>query len=163
MTQPPIAIGRTIFEAGIITQQSAIAGCGRFDAERRMGFNAGHLSMGYTVAHLEMVPGFHDWTFRRYTNMLEPDWDYEEDGPDPRSAEEILTAQGHDVAAMKTDAMRYEFTTSGPNRLIKIIPAVNPQGWPQYPERAGAPQIVLLNPVAMNVAAFVGPDDKYTP
>jgi len=142
---PPIAIGRTIFEAGIITQANAIAGCGRFDVERKMGFNAGHLSQGYTVAHLQMVPGFHDWTFRRFTDILEPDWDYEEDGPDPRSAEDILTAQ------------------SGPKRLIKIIPVQNPQGWPQYPQRAGAPQIVLRNPVAMTVAAFVGPNDTYTP
>jgi len=160
---PPIAIGRTIFEAGIITQANAIAGCGRFDVERKMGFNAGHLSQGYTVAHLQMVPGFHDWTFRRFTDILEPDWDYEEDGPDPRSAEDILTAQGENVELMKSEVMRYDFATSGPKRLIKIIPVQNPQGWPQYPQRAGAPQIVLRNPVAMTVAAFVGPNDTYTP
>lgn len=161
---PPFAIGSTIFEAGIITQESAIAGLSRFDLERRMGFNAGHLSRGYTVAKLEIVPGFHSWTFRRHTDLApDPEWDEEEDGPDQRTAEEVLIANGDDVDFMKNEVMRYDFATSGPKRLIKIIPAFNGQAWPQYPERAGAPQVILLSNVAMTVVAFVGPTETYTP
>lgn len=163
MSNVPIPLGRTLFESGIMTQASAIVGKSRFDVERCMGFNAGHLAMGYTVAHLQSTPGYHNWTFRRYTQMSQPaaDWDPEEMGEDTRTAEEALLANGYTVDTMKNEVMMLEFTTSGPKRLIKIIPAVNPQGWPQYPESAGAPQWILHNPIAMTVAAFVGPNDTY--
>lgn len=165
MTTPPIPLGRIIFEAGIITQDSAIAGLNRFDVERRMGFNAGHLSQGYTVAHLQNVPGYHDWTFRRYTQMSgpAPDWDPEEMGEDTRTAEEALLANGYTVDTMKNEVMMMEFKVVGPTRLIKVIPALNPQGWPQYPETAGAPQWILHNPLPMIVAAFVTAQETYTP
>ncbi|MBB5721126.1 hypothetical protein FHS72_000733 [Loktanella ponticola] len=164
MTTPPIPIGRTIFEAGIITQQSAIAGKNRFDVERCMGFNAGQLSMGYTVAHLQSAPKYDDWTFRRYTQMAghAADWDPDEMGPDTRTAEEALLANGYTVDTMKNEVMMLEFHTSGPRRLIKIIPVANSNGWPQYPEGAPAPQWILHHPLAMTVAAFVGPQDTYT-
>lgn len=164
MSAPPFPIGRTIFERGIFTQANAIAGKSRFDVERCVGFNAGQLSMGYTVAHLQNVLGYSDWTFRRHTDLAGPvpGWDEEEDGPDMRTAEEILIASGEDVPFMKNEIMRYDFVTSGPKRLIKIIPVTNPNGWPQYPERAGAPQVVLLTNQPMTVAAFVGPNDTYT-
>jgi hypothetical protein len=165
MSNPPIPLGSTIFESGIMTQAHAIAGKSRFDVERCMGFNAGHLAMGYTVAHLLNTPGYHDWTFRRFTQVSEPapDWDPEEMGEDTRTAEEVLLANDEPLEMMKNDVMRIEFGTSGPKRLIKVIPAVNPQGWPQYPETAGAPQWILHNPIAMTAAAFVGPNDIYTP
>jgi hypothetical protein len=163
MSALPFPVGRTIFESGIFTQANAIAGKSRFDVERCMGFNAGRLSMGYTVAHLLNVPGYNDWTFRRHTDLVgpAPGWD-EEDGPDTRTAEEILIADGKDVPFLKNEVMRYDFTTSGPTRLIKIIPVINPNGWPQYPEAGGAPQVVLLTNQSMTVAAFVGPNDTYT-
>jgi hypothetical protein len=163
MTNLPIPLGRTIFEAGIITQQNVIAGAKRFDVERKMGFNAGHLAQGYTVARLQLAPKYDDWTFRRYTQMAghAADWDPEEMGEDTRTAEEALLANGYTVDTMKNEVMMMEFHTSGPKRLIKIIPAVNPKGWPQYPEGAGAPQWILHNPLPMVVAAFVGPNDTY--
>jgi hypothetical protein len=147
-----------------MTQASAIAGKSRYDVERCMGFNAGHLAMGYTVAHLQSTPGYDDWTFRRYTQMSESaaDWDPEEMGPDTRTAEEALIANGYTVETMKREVMMMEFSTISEKRLIKVIPVVNPTGWPNYPERAGAPQWILHNPIAMIVAAFVGPDDTYT-
>lgn len=164
MTNPPIPLGRTIFEAGIFTQENQIVGKNCFDVERCMGFNAGHLAQGYTVAHLQMAPKYNDWTFRRYTQMYghAADWDPEEMGEDTRTAEEALIANGYTVDTMKNEVMMMEFHTSGPKRLIKIIPAVNPTGWPQYPESAGAPQWILHHPLAMTVAAFVGPQDTYT-
>lgn len=168
MTAP----GHILFAKGAFTQIKYVAGVNRFDLERHLGFNAGTLAGGWTLAALQMLPGPDAWTFRRFTRLVvdpratapDPDdgpaEDVEPPVPDTRSAEEWLADHGHDVAAMKADVMQNAFGLTGDRRLVKVIPAVNPCGQQEYYER-GAPQWWLTAPFPMQVLAKMGPDEIY--
>lgn len=162
----PFEVGQTVYANGVFTQLSVIMRPSHHEVGMRLGFMPGHLSQGYTVAYFTRTPSPNEWSFRRYTQFIdapvEPEVD--EDAPlDLHSHEERLTDSGLDVPAMKMDVNINVFRTSGPHRLIKVIPVINANGMPEYPERTGSPQWLLNGAFPTVVAGFVPPGAVFVP
>ena len=117
---------------GYITQEKFILGRTLKQIESILGFNSGRLAAGAAVYRFTRLPQPHEFELRGYT--------YLPDGG---------TVVGKWVANMDVDKLkellrREIWSSSGFNRLVKVVPVID---WGNYPTGLGAPQWELIKPV----------------
>ena len=152
-------VGDTIAAKGYITQLHFVAKKSGPQLENLLGYKAGRLGFGWAMLHLTKMPKPSDFQFRGYSQMSGGIARGHLKNPvDKRTAEQELEDGDYDVVRLKEMVIKKVFTTSGPKRLVKIIPNKKPSGSKDYPPGAGIPQWELVQMLKFKVAAVILPD-----
>lgn len=137
---------------GCITQEKYIKGRTLSELESILGFHAGRLSKGATVAALLQVPGKSQFNLLGYTQVAEH-----------KISKEAFN--GLDTDKLKELLLRETFTTFGVNRLVKVIPKTehtkSMTNDEQYPPGWGVPQWKLTAELPAQVIAELKPGERY--
>lgn len=138
---------------GCITQEKYIKGRSLSEIEDILGFHKGRLSTGMKVAVLEHKPTTNDFDFLGYSNVAGHNFNQ-------------ANLDKLNVAQLKKLVVEEVFTTSGPDRLIKVLPVTghsnDMSNDDQYPSGLGAPQWKLTTPIQARVIAEIGPKQKFS-
>lgn len=137
---------------GCITQEKYIKGRSLSELENILGFHAGRLAQGATVAALLQVPAKSQFNLLGYTQVAEH-----------KIGQEAF--KGLDTEKLKDHLLLETFTTFGVNRLVKIIPktehSAKMQNDEQYPPGQGVPQWKLTAEMPAQVISELKPGDRY--
>ena len=137
---------------GCITQEKYIKGRTLSELESILGFHAGRLAKGATVAALLQVPGKSGFNLLGYTQVAEHKFNQE-------------ALKGLNTDKLKDLLLQEFFTTVGTNRLVKVIAttehAKDMNDDDQYPPGWGIPQWKLTSPLPAQVIAVVNAGERY--
>ena len=137
---------------GCITQEKYIKGRTLPELENILGFHAGRLAQGATVAALLQVPTKSQFNLLGYTQVAEH-----------RISKEAFN--GLDTDKLKDLLLRETFTTVGANRLVKVIAKTGHSKEmsddEQYPPGWGVPQWKLTAEMPAQVIADLNPGEQY--
>lgn len=137
---------------GCITQEKYIKGRTLSELEFILGFHAGRLAQGATVAALLQVPTKSQFNLLGYTQVAEH-----------KINSEVF--KGLDVDKLKDLLLRETFTTVGVNRLVKVIPKTEHSKEmnddEQYPPGWGVPQWKLTAEMPAQVIAELHSGERY--
>lgn len=137
---------------GCFTQEKFLKGRSLSEIEDILGFHKGRLSKGMKIVALENVPNSSQFDFLGYSNIAEHKFDKE-------------TLKKFDVNKLKQLVINESFATTGPNRLVKVLPSVphanDMDNDTQYPSGQGAPQWKLTCAVSAVIIGEVKPNEKY--
>lgn len=131
-----------MFYSGCFTRQIFLQGLTLAEVERRLGFHTGRLSNGAKFVAATQLPAIDGFDLAGYTQVASHHTTQQYgnlNNPIGKSASDAYRIQ-------KQNAMR-EWSLTGSNRLIKVIPATahdkNLDPDIQYPPGAGIPQWVV--------------------
>lgn len=137
---------------GCITQEKYIKGRTLSELENILGFHAGRLSQGATIAALLQVPTKSQFNLLGYTQVAEHKINQE-------------AFKGLDTDKLKDLLLREIFTTVGINRLVKVIAKTEHSKAmsddEQYPPGWGVPQWKLTAEMPAQVIAELKPGERY--
>lgn len=137
---------------GCITQEKYIKGRTLAELENILGFHAGRLSQGATVAALLQVPNKGQFNLISYTQVAEH-----------KISKEAFN--GLDTDKLKDLLLRETFTIVGVNRLVKVIAKTEHSKTmsddEQYPPGWGVPQWKLTAEMPAQVIAELKPGERY--
>lgn len=137
---------------GCITQEKYLKGRSLSEIERILGFHAGRLKSGMTVAALQQIPQNNQFELLGYTQVAE-------------HRHKPINPKELDVNKLKEIVRTTVFSLSGPNKLVKVIPGVshNPTlgDDEQYPSGEGVPQWKITTPLQAKVIVKVLPGERY--
>jgi hypothetical protein len=138
---------------GCFTQDKFIAGRTLQQIEKILGFKAGRLVNGGQVYALTQLPRKGQFRVAGYTNV---------------SLHRFAMQPGLDSNVLERNAME-QWTLTGPNRLVKVVPKIPHQSSlsndEQYPHAAGAPQWEILTELPCKLVGELGgyPNGTYRP
>jgi hypothetical protein len=137
---------------GCFTQEKYLKGRSLSEIEDILGFHKGRLSKGMKIVALENVPSANQFEFLGYSTIAEHKHDKD-------------ALKKFDINKLKQMVINESFATFGPNRLVKVLPAIGHStamdNDTQYPSGLGAPQWKLVCEVSAVVIAEIGPNQKY--
>jgi len=137
---------------GCITQEKYIKGRTLSELESILGFHAGRLAQGATVAALLQVPSKSQFNLLGYTQVAEHKINQQ-------------TFKGLDTDKLKDLLLGETFTTVGVNRLVKVLAKTNHSKEmnddEQYPPGWGVPQWKLTAEMPAQVIADLNPGERY--
>src|SRR5947209_5518287 len=137
---------------GCITQEKYIKGKTLSEVERILGFHAGRLAQGATVAALLQVPTRSQFNLLGYTQVAEHKINSE-------------TFKGLNTDKLKELLLRETFTTVGVNRLVKVIAKTEHskelEDDEQYPPGWGVPQWKLTSEMPAQVIAELNSGEQF--
>lgn len=137
---------------GCITQEKYIKGRTLSELESILGFHAGRLAQGATVAALLQVPTKSQFNLLGYTQVAEH-----------KIKREMF--KGLDIDKLKDLLLRESFTTVGVNRLVKVMAKTEHsktmEDDEQYPPGWGVPQWKLTADMPAQVIAELHSGERY--
>lgn len=137
---------------GCITQEKYIKGRTLSELESILGFHAGRLAEGATVAALLQVPNKSQFNLLGYTQVAEH-----------KISKEAF--KGLDTDKLKDLLLRETFTTVGVNRLVKVLAKTEHSKAmtddEQYPPGWGVPQWKLTAEMPAQVIAELHNGERY--
>ncbi|NTS43887.1 hypothetical protein HRG84_23605 [Flavisolibacter sp. BT320] len=137
---------------GCITQEKYIKGRTLSELENILGFHAGRLANGATVAALLQVPTKSQFNLLGYTQVAEH-----------KINQEAL--KGLDTDKLKDLLLQETFTTVGVNRLVKVMAKTDHSkelsNDEQYPPGWGVPQWKLTASMPAQVIAELNAGERY--
>lgn len=139
---------------GCVTQEKYLKGRTIQEIEKILGFQAGRLTAGATIAALQQVPETDQFELAGYTQVATHRFD--KDKALAKLEENKLKQM------LRTNV----FAVNGPGRLVKVIP-VTPHDTLldeniQYPPGLGVPQWKLTTLVWAKVVAKIKANEKYS-
>ena len=146
-------VGDLTTVSGCITKEKFIAGRTLIEIEKILGFHHGRLLSGIAVVALTELPALQSFDLAAYSHI---------------ATHRLKAPTGLDIEKLKTQ-VRATWTTSGFERLVKVLPATrhDPNMNPdlQYPPGQGAPQWIAKTPLRGIVVAIVTsyPNGYYVP
>jgi len=139
-----MVVGQNIAVRGFVTKQKYLAGRSLLELESLLGFHAGRLATGATIAALDRFPQAREFETRGYSQVA-----------DHRHA----TPPGLDMAVIKRLAMA-AWAPGGPDRLVRVIAVTkhnaDMEDDDQYPPGKGVPQWKLVESIPATVIAVLG-------
>jgi hypothetical protein len=156
----PFALGERVRRKGFVTQLISVINQSPGELERRLGYAAGRLAGGWTLLFLKEAVGGDEFRYGGYTHfsggLVGPP--AQGDGRD--SVEDELGTLVGDVGALRRKRAEAIFQTTGPRRIVKLLPAdgedPNLDAAGNYPPGSGVPQFILTQEKWFVVGAVVG-------
>lgn len=139
-------VGMTVSLRGYFTQFKSVAGRDAKALARTLGFADRLLVNGWALLQMTRVPKADEFEMRGYTHL-------------PGGGKGLDTSK-LDVAKLKELVIKEAFSTSGPNRLVKVIPNVPGKSDDDYPKALGAPQWEAVKPLPYKVVGLMPAQGK---
>lgn len=148
-----LKIGDSISAKGCITQMKYLLSSGSLaEMEKLLGYRSGRFAKGMAVGFLTSLPNSYEFELAGYNQVA----------VDKINHKTFL--KNLNVPLLKEQLIKNTFTTNGPDRLVKVFPAIRHSDDELYPPGNGIPQWILTVEKMFVIHKVVEkyPSGKYT-